>query len=360
MHGFSTYAPHAASMPLCVFADKSAGAQDYDHSNSLAHPISRFGGLKLIRRRQKAQAIKSLCQQGRLRAIFADSWKSIEHLGSDLNVPIICFAHGNEFPQNGKKDARIARALTRANQIIAVSRPTLERVKRLTAMHDHIHLIHPPIDIAPTLTKSAEQDMDTLWPVRGPASQEASGQACRLLCLSRLIDWKGIDTSIKALHRLLSEGMKAHLMIAGDGPQENELRNLVAQYNMETHVDFIGRIEGEAKYALFKSADIFMQPGRRIGDQCEGFGITYLEAAQMGCPSISGCEGGAVDAVDHGKTGLVIDGTSIDQVADAVKRLVKDTSLYKSMSDNAKIKADNALWSHKIYEMIDLIQEGQR
>ena len=45
----------------------------------------------------------------------------------------------------------------------------------------------------------------------------------------------------------------------------------------------------------------------------EGFGIAYVEAAQYGVPSIGGIDGGAADAIDHEKTGLICDGNNLDE-----------------------------------------------
>ena len=56
----------------------------------------------------------------------------------------------------------------------------------------------------------------------------------------------------------------------------------------------------------------------------EGLGIVFLEASATGVPVIAGDSGGAPEAVQHNKTGLVIDGRSVDEVADAVTELLTD------------------------------------
>ena len=56
----------------------------------------------------------------------------------------------------------------------------------------------------------------------------------------------------------------------------------------------------------------------------EGLGIVFLEASATGVPVIAGQSGGAPEAVQHNKTGVVIDGTSVDEVAEAVSELLSD------------------------------------
>ncbi|WP_148305404.1 glycosyltransferase, partial [Mycobacterium asiaticum] len=60
------------------------------------------------------------------------------------------------------------------------------------------------------------------------------------------------------------------------------------------------------------------------GLDVEGLGIVFLEASAAGVPVVAGRSGGAPEAVQHDKTGLVVDGNSVDQIADAVSGLLAD------------------------------------
>ena len=55
----------------------------------------------------------------------------------------------------------------------------------------------------------------------------------------------------------------------------------------------------------------------------EGFGISFIEAAQYGIPSIGGKDGGASDAIIHNKTGLICDGNSLDEIYSSIDNLFK-------------------------------------
>jgi len=362
MHGFARHAQNALGGPLNVFADHCTGAQNFDHAENPAYSIERFGGVKPLRRRAKARKIMQAVKSGTVKAVFTDSWKSVEFLKPDINVPVICFAHGNEFPQvasdvtradklppsRRRKEARISKAFKTVSQVIPVSHATRERIVKYIPDTASIHVIHPPIEALPEMGVDARKVAVDLWPASG----------VRLLCLSRLIAWKGVDMSLKTLTHLRDQNIKAQLIIAGDGPQLSELKQLARNLGLSENVAFTGRIEGAEKYALMQSADIFMQPGRKIGDQCEGFGITYLEAGLAGLPSISGNVGGAVDAVEHGVTGLCVDGSNLTSIQEATISLIKDMDLRKRLSKAAKQRAEQSLWSQKIYEITRLIDEG--
>ena len=75
----------------------------------------------------------------------------------------------------------------------------------------------------------------------------------------------------------------------------------------------------------------------------EGFGIAYVEAAQYGIPSIGGKDGGASDAIIHEKTGLICDGTSLDQIYSSIDKLLKNRK-YKDYGKIAKENSKKFYW----------------
>ena len=80
----------------------------------------------------------------------------------------------------------------------------------------------------------------------------------------------------------------------------------------------------------------------------EGFGISFIEAAQLGITSIAGKDGGASDAVIHNKTGIICDGNNLDEIYSSINELFKD-SKYLEFGKEAKANSGNFLWD-KIIE----------
>ena len=86
----------------------------------------------------------------------------------------------------------------------------------------------------------------------------------------------------------------------------------------------------------------------------EGFGIAYTEAAQYSVPSIGGKDGGASDAIDHEKTGLICDGNQLDQIYSSIN-LMLENNRYLEYGKNAKDFVTKFYWSNIIEKYKDIL-----
>lgn len=338
----------AAREKVVVLADGRANAVAYDKTRVGAPgglSVERFSGPRPWRRWRKRRRVAALA--GEARAIFADSWKSLEALPAlAKTTPVVAFGHGNEYPEDGRKRERIRAALARASSLALVSRDTFQRARPFFEGVTTPFLIHPPIHRLPEATPQ-----DCAW-----AAKQWRGKGPRLLSLSRLIGFKGVDTTLRVFAKLHHEFPDLELVVAGSGPLEADLKKLAADLWVSDLVNFVGRVEGGRKTALMHSAQIYMQPGRMADGEREGFGLTYLEAGLAGLPSISGDAGGAPDAVDHGKTGLVIDGTDLDEAIEATRALLVDANVRGVLADGARAKAAMGVWDVKVADYLKLIE----
>ncbi|OBA71216.1 alpha-(1-2)-phosphatidylinositol mannosyltransferase [Mycobacterium sp. 1554424.7] len=152
------------------------------------------------------------------------------------------------------------------------------------------------------------------------------GERPTVLCLSRLVPRKGQDALIKALPSIRRRVDGAALVIVGGGPYLDALRKLAADRGVAEHVTFTGGVPAAELPAHHALADVFAMPCRTrgAGMDVEGLGIVFLEASATGVPVIAGLSGGAPETVRHNKTGLVVDGRSVDEVAEAVAELLGD------------------------------------
>ncbi len=152
------------------------------------------------------------------------------------------------------------------------------------------------------------------------------GQRPTVLCLSRLVPRKGQDMLIRALPLIRQRVNGAALVIAGGGPYLVALRRLADRFGVSDHVTFTGGVPAADLPAYHAMADVFAMPCRTRGAglDVEGLGIVFLEASAAGVPVIAGSSGGAPETVRHNKTGMVVDGRSVNQVADAVSDLLAD------------------------------------
>jgi phosphatidylinositol alpha-1,6-mannosyltransferase len=152
------------------------------------------------------------------------------------------------------------------------------------------------------------------------------GQRPTVLCLSRLVPRKGQDMLIRALPSIRRRVDGAALMIVGGGPYLDTLRGLAERSGVADHVTFTGGVPFAELPAFHAMADVFAMPCRTRGAglDVEGLGIVFLEASATGVPVVAGSSGGAPETVQHNKTGMVVDGYSVEQIADTVSELLAD------------------------------------
>ena len=86
----------------------------------------------------------------------------------------------------------------------------------------------------------------------------------------------------------------------------------------------------------------------------EGFGIVYAEAAQYGIPSIGGKDGGASDAIEHEKTGLICDGNNLDEIYSSINSILENKK-HLGYGKNAKDFVTKFYWSNIIEKYKDIL-----
>jgi phosphatidylinositol alpha-1,6-mannosyltransferase len=159
------------------------------------------------------------------------------------------------------------------------------------------------------------------------------GEKKVIVCVARLVHRKGQDRLIEVMPEILSSVPNAHLLIVGEGPYREHLVKRVNQLKIKDDVTFVGRIGYEQLPEYICVGDLFAMPSRSRfwGLEVEGLGISYLEASACGLPVIAGASGGAPDAVDPGKSGVVVNGVDDVAIAKAVISFLNDPETSKTM-----------------------------
>lgn len=154
-----------------------------------------------------------------------------------------------------------------------------------------------------------------------------------IISVGRLVHRKGQDKLIEAMPQILQKVPNAHLLLVGEGPYRSHLEKLANKLSMNHNITFAGRILYNNLPSYLSAADLFAMPSRSrfFGLEVEGLGIVYLEASACGIPVVAGNSGGAPDAVIEGVTGLCVDGTDINQIANAVIDICGDAKRASNM-----------------------------
>lgn len=175
-------------------------------------------------------------------------------------------------------------------------------------------------------------------PVRfSPAAHMKPGPPL-LFTIGRLVERKGIDSTLQALAQLVQDFPEVQYHIAGDGPDRQRLEQLTAKLGLTQVVSFLGSIAEQDLPATYRQADIFVMPSREIAaaSSVEGFGIVYLEASASGLPVIAGRSGGAVEAVREGETGFLVPPDNLPALIEILSRLLADADLRRRLGQNGR------------------------
>jgi glycosyltransferase involved in cell wall biosynthesis len=152
---------------------------------------------------------------------------------------------------------------------------------------------------------------------------------------SRLVHKNGIDDVIRAMALLPSN---VSFIIYGIGPDEEKLKSLARELQIENRIRFMGQI-GHAEMPLaLKACDIFTRPSRS-----EGMGNSFIEAMAAELPVIATQEGGIADFLFDAKrnpeqdtTGWAVDSDSPEQIAEAVKDILAHPEQVEKVKKIAK------------------------
>ena len=266
--------------PVKVFADNSENANTYDESSNLS--IQRVSGLKIFRKYRKANLIKEYLETNDLRASFFDHWKSIENIDDRVlnQTKSFCLIHSKEInhPISSSLNKRVINALAKADHVIANSKFTKELAIKLGVPVKDIKVINPGCNYPIPVEREAKEFAEKMF----------NGASPKLITVSRLDGRKSHQNILMTIKNLLPKFPNLKYISIGDGDERKNLEKLRAELRLNKEVELIFKSTEQEKVALLENSDVFVMPSVVYKKSIEGFGITYIEAASYGTPSIGG------------------------------------------------------------------------
>lgn len=236
--------------------------------------------------------------------VVCDSWKSANVITRRFKGRLIVLAHGQEYLKDWRHKQRIQAALRRATLVVANSDFTSNLIQdRYQCTDKNIKVIPPTYmlnDVAPH-EKTKKENANV-----------------RLLSICRLDRRKGLKEAVQAMSEANNLNVDWQWDIVGNGEEEKSLKKMVKDLQLEKNINFIHDLADAEKPAILKQADLFVMPSYQMTGSVEGFGISYIEAAQYGVPAIAGNSGGSVNAVIDGETGWCVDAQDDNQLRSAL------------------------------------------
>ncbi len=252
-------------------------------------------------------------------------------------LPVIIWSHGSDLLRvqripGGR--AVLRWTLSQADWLIANSMATQVQMERLGQNPARIRVIHPPIEY-----ERFHPNVDPT-PIR---VRHAIGGAPTILTVARLVEKKGIDMVLRALPSILHAVPEARYLIVGDGPLRLQLQALAGELGVASHVVFVGAVEHNSADLprYYYACDVYVMPSRSLPGhgEVESFGISYLEAGACGKPVVAGRGGGVEEAVEDGVTGLLVAPLDVDEIAEAIVKVLMDEELARRLGENGRKRA---------------------
>src|SRR6056300_1252805 len=325
-----------------VFADYIENHKEFDEQATFS--IERVGGPKLLRKYRKAYLIDEFIKNGKINGIIADHWKSLEHLKT--NKKKYCLIHGKEInhARGSGINKRLLTVLNNVEKVIANSKYTKDLAINIGVKEENIIVINPGIDPIKDLDQKSLEKVESLLAVKTP----------RLITFSRFYKRKNHEKVIMALRNLKQIYPDIVYICIGYGDEEDNIKKLVKELNLESQVMFFKNISDNLKNALIAKSNIFVMPSIKHKTSVEGFGIAYIEAAKYAIPSLGGIDGGAADAIEHDRTGLICDGNNLDDIYSSLNSMIENKK-YMKFKKNAKEVAAKFSWNKIIEEYKKII-----
>ena len=161
----------------------------------------------------------------------------------------------------------------------------------------------------------------------------------QLLTVGRLVEFKGIEYSLRALSLLWHrDGINFLYSIVGTGPLEAELQSLVADLGIQSQVRMLGgRTQVEIR-DLMEQSHVFLLTGVRASDgRVENQGLVIQEAQAMELPVVVSDVGGAPEGMVDGETGLLVPERDVEAIALCIRRLYESPDMRMRMGHAGKI-----------------------
>jgi glycosyltransferase involved in cell wall biosynthesis len=142
---------------------------------------------------------------------------------------------------------------------------------------------------------------------------------------------KGLSWLIRCCAELVTVNLDFHLVIAGSGKREKDLK-VLAEKLVPGRYTFAGKIDRKEMVQFYSSGDVFAFPGIR-----ESLGMVYLEAQACGLPVVAFNNGGIPEVVDDQKTGFLVTPYACKSFSEALVRLLARDEIRNRMGENAAV-----------------------
>jgi glycosyltransferase involved in cell wall biosynthesis len=297
------------------------------------------------------RAVEQMAETTEFDIVHAHDWltfRAAMRLKARRNCPLILHVHSIESDRAGGQRGNPMvheieeMAFMMADRILAVSDFTRQAIHREYGIPlEKIEVVHNSID------PGSIQELDADNTYRYLATLKAQGYKV-ITNIGRLTVQKGLPNFLRAAQLVVQQQPKTMFIVVGSGEQYEELIELSAELGIGKNVLFTGFQRGKAWRDAFAIANLFVMPS-----VSEPFGLTPLEAAMYGTPSLLSKQAG-VGEILH--SCLRVDFWDVNEMANQMIAVVRSDALSQQLSEAAQQEVADMSWSkaadriHEIYQ----------
>lgn len=245
-------------------------------------------------------------------------------VSKDHDVKVVTTLHGTDvtvLAQDKSLYQVIKLGIEKSDAVTAVSNSLVQQTKDLFNISRDIETIYNFIDTDLFQPRAATRIRRSFAP----------NDEKILLHVSNFRKVKRIDDLIRVFKQVRNQ-IESKLLLVGEGPELNAIRDMVQSESLEKDVHFLGNQDDVAP--LFNAADLFCLPSEK-----ESFGLVALEAMASGVPVIGSTAGGIPEVVQQGTSGFLAPVGDVISMADYAVRLLQNSDEYQRMSAAARNRA---------------------
>ncbi|MDD6778250.1 MAG: glycosyltransferase [Bacteroidales bacterium] len=164
--------------------------------------------------------------------------------------------------------------------------------------------------------------------------------------LGRITMQKGPEYFVEAASRVLAKTQNVRFVMAGSGDMMEKMIRLAADRDIADRFHFTGFLKGRQVYEMLAASDVYIMPS-----VSEPFGISPLEAMQMGVPSIISKQSGCAEILENV---IKVDYWDINALADSIYAIIKYPALYNHLRDKGLAEIDTIQWKKAGAKVIDI------
>ena len=164
--------------------------------------------------------------------------------------------------------------------------------------------------------------------------------------LRRITMQKGPEYFVEAASRVLAKTHNVRFVMAGSGDMMEKMIRLAADRDIADRFHFTGFLKGRQVYEMLAASDVYIMPS-----VSEPFGISPLEAMQMGVPSIISKQSGCAEILENV---IKVDYWDINALADSIYAIIKYPALYNHLRDKGLAEIDTIQWKKAGAKVIDI------